>query len=60
MVILLEILLVHKVRYSVVTYPLTKNAVRQFYLNENKLEDIGVEEDKLSDFEIMLGFIIKH
>lgn len=57
LVILLEILLVHKVRYSVVTYPLTKNAVRQFYLNENKLEDIGVEEDKLSDFEIMLGFI---
>ena len=56
-VILLELLLVHKIRYSVVTYPLTKNSVRQYYLNENRMDIEGTDANYKDDFQIAFDYI---
>lgn len=57
-IILLEVLIVHKIRYSPITYPLTKNSVRNYYLNENRIEIEGVDGTNYkTDFEIMLDYV---
>lgn len=56
-IILLEILIVHKIRYSAVTYPFTKNAVVDYYLNERRIELDGYEGDYKNDFETAFSFI---
>lgn len=56
-VILLEILIVHKVRYSVITYPFTKNAVVNYYLNSNNLEISGLDETYKQEFQTAFDYI---
>lgn len=56
-VIFIELIAIHKIRYSVLTYPLTRNSVREHYLNGSKLLDDGIEEEKREDFEKMLSYI---
>lgn len=56
-VILLEVLLVYKIRYSPITYPITRNSVRGYYLNENRMDIEGVDENYKSDFEVALDYI---
>lgn len=56
-IILLEVLIVHKVRYSVITYPLTKNAVIDYYLNENRVDIEGIDEDYRDDFKTAFDYI---
>lgn len=56
-VILLEVLLVYKIRYSPITYPLTRNSVRGYYLNENRINIEGADENYKDEFEIALDYI---
>lgn len=56
-IIFLEILIIHKVRYSVVTYPLTKNAVVNYYLNENRVELEGMDENYKDLFQTAFDYI---
>lgn len=55
--IILEFFAFHKILYSPITYPFTRNSVRNYYLNENKLELEGIDKDKVDDFEKMLAYI---
>lgn len=48
-IILLEVLLVYKIRYSVLTFSITRNAVRDHYLTPNEvMEENPVHKDALS------------
>lgn len=56
-IILLEIIIVHKIRYSPITYPFTRNAVMNYYLNENKMEVDGAIENYQDEFQILLSYV---
>lgn len=56
-IIFLEVLIVHKVRYSVLTYPLTKNAVVNYYLNENRVELEGIDDNYKESFQTAFDYI---
>lgn len=56
-IIFLEILIVHKVRYSSITYPFTKNAVMNYYLDEKMLEADGLDGSYKEEFETAFGYI---
>ncbi len=56
-IIVLEFFAFHKVLYSPLTYPITRNSVRSYYLNGSKLELEGIDKDKVDDFDKMLSYI---
>lgn len=57
MLIILELFAFHKVLYSPITYPFTRNFVRNYYLNGSILEAEGIDKNKIDSFETMLGYI---
>ncbi len=56
-VIFMELLVIHKIRYSPLTYPMTRNSVREYYLMDNTLELEGFDEAEKDGFEKMLDYI---
>lgn len=57
LILLVEVFLAHKIRYSPLTYGFTNASVRDYYLNENRLVLDGMDEDIKDSFEKALSYI---